>query len=161
MDKVEEILKQYPFIGEDIKHEQEELNNYIILIQQLKEMNNGIVSDTLAAQCIDGMPHGAGASDQTGNLATKIANGYIKLRDKYQREIDDCIQRINVLLDLKKWLDRSFEMFTEDEKRIVYLKYSERWQAWKVMQRMGITERKTYYKIIERAKEKIKKIMFT
>jgi hypothetical protein len=163
MDKVEEILKQYPFIGEDIKREQEELNNYLGLKQEMKAFYsiNLDVENPLCAQRIDGIPHGTGISDQTGNLATEIANDYIKLRDKYQREIDRCIERINELLDLKKWLDKAFETLTEDERRIVYLRYSERWQVWKVMQRMGIMDKHTFYKLLDAVKTKINRILNT
>lgn len=162
-NKIEEILKQYPYIGADIQKAQAELNRYITLQHELKQWTDypDDVYNQLGAQCLDGMPHGTGVSDQTGNSAVKIANIYITLKDKYQAEIDNYAARVNELMDLKKWLDKAFKSLTEDEQRILYLRYDERWQVWKIMQRLGITERKTFYKIIDTAKDKIKKIMLT
>jgi predicted DNA-binding protein (UPF0251 family) len=162
-EAIEDILKQYPFIAEDIKNAQAELNNYIGLMQQLKSFNSIRldVENPLGAQSIDRMPHGTGISDQTGNLAIEIANDHIRLRDKYQREIDNYVKHINELFDRKKWLDKAITTLTEDERRILYLRYNERWQTWKIMQRLGIGHKNTFYKMLDSAKEKISKIMFT
>lgn len=142
---VDEILKQYPFIGDDIRREQDKLNEYIQLQQEAR--------DTLKSRNIDGMPHGTDVSDATYAAVEKLV-------DVYQQKIDACVAKINELLDLKKWLDKAYASLTEDERRIVYLRYNERWQTWKIMQRMGILDRRTFYKILDSAKDKIKKIMF-
>lgn len=144
MDKIEEILKKYPFFAEDIREAQEQLNKYISLQQNAR--------DPLKAQIISREPHGSELNDQTYR-AVEI------LIDRYQMEVDYYSQLINDILDEKKWLDKAFSALTEDERRIVYFRYDERWQVWRIMQRMGITERKSFYRIIERVKEKIKKIM--
>ena len=143
---IDEILKQYPFIGDDIRREQDKLNEYIQLQQEAR--------DTLKSRNIDGIPHGTDVSDATYAAVEKLV-------DVYQQKIDACVAKINELLDLKKWLDKAYASLTEDERRIVYLRYDERWQTWKIMRRMGIMDRRTYYKILDSAKDKIKKIMFT
>ena len=143
---IDEILKQYPFIGDDIRREQDKLNEYIQLQQEAR--------DTLKSRNIDGMPHGTDVGDATYAAVEKLV-------DVYQQKIDACVAKINELLDRKKWLDKAYASLTEDERRIVYLRYNERWQTWKIMQRMGILDRRTFYKILDSAKDKIKKIMFT
>jgi DNA-directed RNA polymerase specialized sigma subunit len=143
---IEDILKQYPYICDDIQKAQAELNGYIVL--QIEARN------TLKGQIIDEMPHGTGISDQTYNAVEKLI-------DDYQVKIDECVQEINGLLDLKKWMDKAFAALTEDERRILYLRYDERWQTWKIMKRLGIMKRDTFYKLLDSAKEKINKIMFT
>jgi DNA-directed RNA polymerase specialized sigma subunit len=146
MDKIDDILKQYPNIGEDIQKQQAELNRYMELQREAR--------NTLKAQALTGMPHTYNVSDQTYDAIEHIM-------DEYQTEIDKCTKEINRLLDLKKWLDKAFESLTEDERRILYLRYDERWQVWKIMRRLGIQKNDTFYRIINSAKEKIKKIMYT
>ncbi len=143
---IDEILKQYPFIGDDIRREQDKLNEYIQLQQEARE--------TLKAANNDGMPHGYDVADKTYEAVEKVI-------DCYQAKIDEQVKKINELIDRQKWLDKAFAGLTEDERRIVYLRYNERWQTWKIMRRMGIEHKNTFYKILDSAKEKINKIMFT
>ena len=143
---IEDILKQYPFIGDDIRREQATLNDYIQRQQEARE--------TLKAANNDGMPHGHDVADKTYEAVERVI-------DLYQTKIDEQVAKINELIDRQKWLDKAFADLTEDERRIVYLRYNERWQTWKIMRRMGIMDRRTYYKILDSAKDKIKKIMFT
>jgi DNA-directed RNA polymerase specialized sigma subunit len=150
MSKTDEILKQYPYIGEDIQKAQAELNNYIALRKESIEK----ASDPLKAQSFSGMPH-----LPDGNVNDQTYEAVAEIIVSYQEQIKKCIKRINDLLDLKKWLDKAFESLTEDERRILYLKYDEHWQAWRIMQRMGIMDRHTFYKIVDGAKEKIKRIL--
>jgi len=95
---VEEILKQYPYFGDDIKEAQKQLNIYISLQQEAR--------DPLKAQTISDEPRGSGMSDQTYNAVEKII-------DRYQIEIDHYTSEINAILDLKKWLDKAFGELTE------------------------------------------------
>lgn len=143
---IEDILKQYPYISEDIQKLQAELNRYIELQQEAR--------NPLKAQTIDGMPHGTGISDKTYEAVEKII-------DLYQTEIDKLAVKINALIDRKTRLEKAFAELTEDERRILYLRYDERWQTRKIMRRMGIEHKNTFYKILDSAKEKINKIMFT
>ena len=53
---IEDILKQYPFIGDDIRREQATLNDYIQRQQEARE--------TLKAVNNDGMPHGYDVADK-------------------------------------------------------------------------------------------------
>lgn len=143
---IEDILKQYPFIGDDIRREQATLNDYIQRQQEARE--------TLKAANNDGLPHGYDVADKTYEAVERVI-------DCYQAKIDEQVAKINELIDRQKWLDKAFASLTEDERRIVYLRYNERWQTWKIMHRMGIEHKNTFYKILDSAKEKINKIMFT
>jgi DNA-directed RNA polymerase specialized sigma subunit len=149
MNKViDELLKQYPFIGDDIRREQDKLNEYIQLQQEAR--------DTLKGQTLTGMPH-----MPEGNISDQTLQAVEKVIDCYQAKIDEQVARINELIDRQKWLDKAYASLTEDERRIVYLRYNERWAARKIMRRLGILDRRTFYKILDSAKDKIKKIMFT
>lgn len=143
---IDEILKQYPFIGDDIRREQATLNDYIQRQQEARE--------TLKAANNDGMPHWYDVADKTYEAVERVI-------DLYQTKIDEQVAKINELLDRKKWLDKAFAGLTEDERRIVYLRYNERWQTWKIMRRMGILDREKFYRLLNSAKDKVKKIMFT
>ena len=143
---IDEILKQYPFIGDDIRREQAALNDYIQRQQEARE--------TLKAANNDGMPHGYDVVDKTYEAVERVI-------DCYQAKIDEQVAKINELIDRQKWLDKAYASLTEDERRIVYLRYNERWAARKIMRRMGIEHKNTFYKIWDSAKEKINKIMFT
>jgi len=143
---IDEILKQYPFIGEDIRREQATLNDYIQRQQEARE--------TLKAANNDGMPHGYNVADKTYEAVERVI-------DLYQAKIDEQVAKINELIDRQKWLDKAFATLTEDERRLLYLRYDERWQTSRIMRRMGILDRRTFYKILDSAKDKISKIMFT
>jgi hypothetical protein len=145
---IDEILKQYPFIGDDIRREQGKLNEYIQLQQEAR--------DTLKGQTLTDMPH-----MPDGNISDQTLQAVEKVIDCYQAKIDEQVAKINELIDRQKWLDKAFAGLTEDERRIVYLRYNERWQTWKIMHKMGMLDRRTFYKILDSAKNKIKKIMFT
>lgn len=144
MDKVEEILKSYPYIWDDIRKAQAELNRYIDLQQEAR--------NPLKGQALTGMPHETGVSDQTLNAVEKII-------DRYQKEIDKHAAQINELLDLKKWLDKAFASLTEDEKHILYMVYDNR-QSFRAIGRIYKCGRYQAQKFVEEAKEKIKKVIF-
>lgn len=143
---IDDILKQYPYICEDIQKAQKEINQYIELQQEAR--------DPLKGQALTGMPHNSGVSDQTYDAVEKII-------DLYQAEINSLAAKVNELLDRKKWLDKAVASLTEDERRLLYWRYDERWQAWKIMRRLGIMDRRTFYRLLDSAKSKICKIMFT
>ena len=145
MNKVEEILKQYPYIGEDIQQKQSEINRYISLQQEAR--------NPLKAQNMSGMPHSSGISDQTADAVEKII-------DQYQGQINKYIDEINSLLDLKKWLDKAFSQLSESERRIIYLRYEKGENINKMPYLLKWKcGRNTIYKILDEAKEKIKKII--
>jgi DNA-directed RNA polymerase specialized sigma subunit len=147
MDKIEEILKKYPFIGEDRQRIQRK-------IREEQEIQEEYRQCTVKAQVITDMPSAHGTSNRT--LETVI-----KLCDGCQSNIDKYILELKELEKLQEWLDNSFATLTEDERRIIYLRYDERWQVWRIMQRLGIMDRCKFYRIIDSAKEKIRKILFT
>ena len=143
MDRIEEILKQYPCFGEDIKDAQSKLNMYITLQQEAR--------NPLKAQAISSEPHGTGISDQTYNAVEKII-------DRYQNEIDKCIQDINNTLDTKKWLDKAFTELTEMERRIIYMRYDKGININKMPYYLHCG-RNAIYKILDDAKAKIRRII--
>jgi DNA-directed RNA polymerase specialized sigma subunit len=145
---IDEILKQYPFIGDDIRREQGKLNEYISLQQEAR--------DPLKAQTISDMPH-----MPDGNVSDQTLQAIERVIDYYQAKIDEQVAKINELIDRQKWLDKAYASLTEDERRIVCLRYNDRWRTWDIMQRLGIKKHDTFYKILDSAKDKIKKIMFT
>ncbi|MGE5631405.1 MAG: sigma factor-like helix-turn-helix DNA-binding protein [Caulobacteraceae bacterium] len=140
--KIDDILKQYPYIAEDIQKEQEKLNKYIEL---QKEARN-----PLRGQAMDGMPHSTDISDQTYNAVVKII-------DEYQVQINKHAANINKLLDRKKWLDKAFAELTEDERRLLYMAYDDR-LSFRQIGRIYKCGRYMAQKLIEEAKEKIKRI---
>lgn len=149
MNKViDELLKQYPFLGDDIRREQDTLNEYIQLQQEAR--------DTLKGQAMTDTPH-----MPDGNTSDPTCDAVERVIDKYQDKIDEQVTKINELIDRQKWLDKAYASLTEDERRIVTLRYNDRWATWQIMRRMGIMRRETFYKILDSAKDKIKKIMFT
>jgi RNA polymerase sigma factor (sigma-70 family) len=143
MNKVDEILKRYPYITDDIQKAQAELNRYIGLQQDAR--------NPLKGQAMDGMPHGSGVSDQTYNAVERLI-------DLYQAEINKYVAEINELINTKKWLDKAFESLTVDERRIVYLYYDKRISINKLSYMIRCS-RHTIYKMLEETKEKIKKVM--
>lgn len=145
---IDEILKQYPFIGEDIRREQGKLNEYIQLQQDAR--------DTLKAQTLTDMPH-----MPDGNTSDPTADTVERVIDKYQDKINEQVAKINDLIDRQKRLDKAYASLTEDERRIVCLRYNDRWATWDIMRRMGIKKYNTFYKILDSAREKVNKIMLT
>lgn len=144
MDKrIEEILKQYPYIGEDIQKAQKEINRYLELQQEAR--------NPLKSQSLTDMPHGYEISDQT-------YNAICKLLDLYQAEIDKYVSRVNELMDLKKWLDKAFSLLTENERRIVYLKYDAGLSSRKIGDIMHVNKN-VILCILEDTLSKIKRIM--
>lgn len=109
--KIDELLKYYPHIGEDIQEEQHELNKYISLQAEAR--------NPLKSTNIDGMPHNGGVSDRTYQQVEKII-------DRYQTEIDESIKNINNLLDTKKWLDKALSQLSRGEYELIKQYYWER-----------------------------------
>ena len=140
---IDEILKQYPYIGDDIQKAQKEINRYIELQQEAR--------NPLKGQALTGMPHDSGVSDQT-------YNAIVKLIDIYQAEIDKYVAEVNGLISLQKWLDKAFAALTEDERRIIYLRYNKYTSINKIAYTMR-RSRPNIYKIMDDAKEKIRKIV--
>jgi len=145
---IDEILKQYPFLGDDIRREQATMNEYIQLQIDAR--------DTLKAQTLTDMPH-----MPDGNTSDPTADAVERVIDKYQDKINEQVAKINELIDRQKWLDKAYASLTEDERRIVCLRYNDRWATWDIMRRMGIKKYNTFYKILDSAREKVNKIMLT
>lgn len=144
MNKViDDILKQYPYIGEDIQKAQKEINRYIELQQEAR--------NPLKGQALTGMPHDSGVSDQTYNAIEKII-------DRYQAEIDQYAAQINEYLDLKKWLDKAFTELTEDERRIVFQYYDQR-MSIREMARRRKKGRDQMRNMVEFATDRIRRII--
>ena len=145
---IDELLKQYPFLGDDIRREQATLNEYIQLQIDAR--------DTLKGQVLTDMPH-----MPDGNTSDPTADAVERVIDKYQEKINEQVAKINELIDRQKWLDKAYASLTEDERRIVCLRYNDRWATWDIMRRMGIKKYNTFYKILDSARDKVNKIMLT
>lgn len=144
-NKIDEILKQYPYIGDDIQKYQVELNRYIELQQEAR--------NPLKGQLSTGMPHTYGVSDQTYEHVEKII-------DLYQKEIDRYAAEINRLLDLKNKLDKAMAELTEEERRIIYLRYDRGMSMNKIPYILHWKcGRDKVYKIMGEAQDKIRKMI--
>jgi len=140
---IEEILKQYPFIGDDIRREQGKLNEYIQLQQEAR--------DTLKGQALTDMPH-----MPEGNTSDPTADAVERVIDKYQDKINEQVAKINELIDRQKWLDKAFEKLTPEERAVVYLLYDEQYSERRVAKMMYKGSRYKLAKVAEEAKRKIK-----
>jgi len=140
---IEEILKQYPFIGDDIRREQGKLNEYIQLQQEAR--------DTLKGQALTDMPH-----MPEGNTSDPTADAVERVIDKYQDKINEQVAKINELIDRQKWLDKAFETLTPEERAVVYLLYDEQYSERRVAKMMYKGSRYKLAKVAEEAKRKIK-----
>jgi len=140
---IEDILKQYPFIGDDIRREQDKLNEYIQLQIDAR--------DTLKGQALTDMPH-----MPEGNTSDPTADAVERVIDKYQDKINEQVAKINELIDRQKWLDKAFETLTPEERAVVYLLYDEQYSERRVAKMMYKGSRYKLAKVAEEAKRKIK-----
>ncbi len=104
--KIDDILKQYPYICEDIQSAQQELNKYIALQEEAR--------DPLKAQTLTDMPH-----LPAGNTSDRTYQQVEKIIDRYQTEIDESIKKINNLLDEKKWIDKALNELSRGEYEMI------------------------------------------
>lgn len=141
--KIEELLKFYPHIGEDIQEEQRELNKYISLQAEAR--------NPLKSTNIDGMPHDGSVSDQTYQQVEKII-------DRYQAEIDESIKNINNLLDTKKWLDKALDQLSRGEYELVKQYFWER-MSIRFMAKQRKCSREQIKNMISFTCERIKKVI--
>jgi nicotinate-nucleotide pyrophosphorylase len=141
---IDEILKQYPFIGEDIRREQATLNDYIQRQQEARE--------TLKAANNDGMPHGYDVADKTYEAVEKVI-------DCYQAKIDEQVSKINDLIDRQKWLDKAYASLTPEERAVVCLLYNEQYSERRVAKIMYQGSRYKLSKVVNEAVLKIKRII--
>lgn len=140
---IDEILKQYPFIGDDIRREQATLNEYIQLQQEAR--------DTLKGQTLTDIPH-----MPDGNTPDPTCDAVERVIDKYQDKINEQVAKINELMDRQKWLDKAFETLTPEERAVVYLLYDEQYSERRVAKMMYKGSRYKLAKVAEEAKRKIK-----
>jgi len=141
---IEDILKQYPFIGDDIRREQATLNDYIQRQQEARE--------TLKAANNDGMPHGYDVADKTYEAVERVI-------DLYQTKIDEQVAKINELIDRQKWLDKAFASLTPEERAVVCLLYNEQYSERRVAKMMYQGSRYKLLKVADEAKRKIKRMI--
>ena len=104
--KIDDILKQYPYICEDIQSAQQELNKYIALQEEAR--------DPLKAQTLTDMPQ-----LPAGNTSDRTYQQVEKIIDRYQTEIDESIKKINNLLDEKKWIDKALNELSRGEYEMI------------------------------------------
>ena len=143
---IDEILKQYPFIGEDIQKAQKELNRYIELQQEAR--------DPLKAQTVSDTPH-----MPEGNISDQTLQAVEKVIDCYQAKIDEQVAKINELIDRQKWLDKAFASLTPEERAVVCLLYNEQYSERRVAKMMYQGSRYKLLKVADEAKRKIKRMI--
>ena len=141
--KIDELLKSYPYIVEDIQEEQHELNKYISLQTEAR--------NPLKSTNIDGMPHSESVSDQTYQQVEKII-------DRYQNEIDESIKKINNLLDTKKWLDKALSQLSRGEYELIKQYYWER-MSIRYIAKQRKCSREQVKNMITFISERIKKVI--
>jgi len=147
MNKViDELLKQYPFIGDDMRREQDKLNEYIQLQQEAR--------DTLKGQTLTGMPH-----MPEGNTSDPTADAVERVIDEYQDKINEQVAKINDLIDRQKWLDKAFASLTPEERAVVCLLYNEQYSERRVAKMMYQGSRYKLLKVADEAKRKIKRMI--
>lgn len=144
LNKVKEILQQYPYIAEDMQEIQREMQKYIEMQEELRQT-------VLKAQQISDMPKNPNASDPT-------LNAIIEIMDKYQQNIDRCIEQLRELDQRKKWLDKAFATLTEEERRIVYLRYNKNTAIRKIAYHLRISK-DTIYRRLREIEQKISRII--
>ena len=142
-NNIDELLKSYPYIVDDIWEEQQKLNKYISLQEEAR--------DPLKSTNIDGVPHDGSVSDQTYQQVEKII-------DRYQAEIDESIKKINNLLDTKKWLDKALNQLSRGEYELIKQYFWER-MSIRYMAKQRKCSRDQVKNMISFACERIKKIL--
>jgi len=143
---IDEILKSYPFIGDDIRREQATLNEYIALQVEAR--------DTLKGQALTDMPH-----MPDGNTSDPTADAIERVIDKYQDKINEQVAKINDLIDRQKWLDKAYASLTPEERAVVCLLYNEQYSERRVAKMMYKGSRYKLVKVADEAKLKIKRII--
>lgn len=143
---IENILKQYPFIGDDIRREQDKLNKYIQLQIDAR--------DTLKGQALTDMPH-----MPDGNTSDPTADAVERVIDKYQDKINEQVAKINELIDRQKWLDKALASLTPEERAVVCLLYNEQYSERRVAKMMYQGSRYKLLKVADEAKRKIKRMI--
>lgn len=143
---IDEILKQYPFIGDDIRREQAKLNEYIQLQQEAR--------DPLKAQTLSDMPH-----MPEGNTSDQTLQAIEKVIDYYRAKIDEQVAKINELIDRQKWLDKAFASLTPEERAVICLLYNEQYSERRVAKIMYQGSRYKLLKVADEAKRKIKRMI--
>lgn len=141
---IQEILRQYPFITEDIQDLQKELNKFLDMQEDLRQRS-------IKAQHITDMPHGTGVGD---NVLDKV----IILFDNYQQKIDNLAEQINELLDRKKWLDKAYAELNDTERRVLLMKYNKN-LSYRKIEYICRINRKTLPDFIKDAETKVKRLL--
>ncbi|HHW90821.1 MAG TPA: hypothetical protein GX745_07980 [Clostridiales bacterium] len=142
-NNIDELLKSYPYIVDDIWEEQQKLNKYISLQVEAR--------DPLKSTNIDDVPHDGSVSDQTYQQVEKII-------DRYQAEIDESIKKINNLLDTKKWLDKALNQLSRGEYELIKQYFWER-MSIRYMAKQRKCSREHIKNMINFTCERIKKII--
>jgi DNA-directed RNA polymerase sigma subunit (sigma70/sigma32) len=130
---IKDILMQYPYMEDDARDIQNEMYKYLELQEDLRQRS-------IKAQRLTGMPGGSGCGDPT-------YEAIVILIDQYQANIDNCIKKLQELDKRKKWLDKAFTELTEEERRVILLRYNK-----------GVNIRKIAY-IIHRGKDSTYKML--
>jgi RNA polymerase sigma factor (sigma-70 family) len=141
---IQDVLKQYPFIQDDMRDIQKEMYVW-------QEMQEDLRQRALKAQVYSDMPH----STDVGNPTLEKT---IAIIDKYQENINECIRKLDELDKLKKWLDKAYTELPEQESRVLKMYYNKNMSLNKI----GECIRKrwnTVRSILQEAERKVKNII--
>jgi RinA family phage transcriptional activator len=138
---IERLLRNYPFISEDIDRLQKELEDW----QNKKNTMYGI-----KAAAPTGMPPSGQISDLTFKTATEII-------DKYQKEIDRLFDRIKTLFDNQMTVKTLLARLTREERYVIEARYFQKQKpiSWSKIAKAICFDKRSCYRIRSRALKKM------
>jgi RinA family phage transcriptional activator len=138
---IERLLRNYPFISEDIDRLQKELEDW----QNKKNTMYGI-----KAAAPTGMPPSGQISDLTFKTATEII-------DKYQKEIDRLFNQITTLFDNQLTVKTLLARLTREERYVIEARYFQKQKpiSWSKIAKAICFDKRSCYRIRSRALKKM------
>jgi RinA family phage transcriptional activator len=141
MPAIERLLRNYPFISEDIDRLQKELEDW----QSKKNTMYGIKT---AAPT--GLPPSGEIQDPTYQTAMEII-------DKYQKEIDRLFDRIKTLFDNQMTVNTLLARLTREERYVIEARYFQKQKpiSWSKIAKAICFDKRSCYRIRSRALKKM------
>jgi RinA family phage transcriptional activator len=141
MPAIEKLLRNYPFISEDIDRLQKEIEDW----QNKKNAMYGIKT---AAPT--GMPPSGEIQDPTYQTAMEII-------DKYQKEIDRLFNQITTLFDNQLTVKTLLARLTREERYVIEARYFQKQKpiSWSKIAKAICFDKRSCYRIRSRALKKM------
>ncbi len=118
---IENMLREYEGIPSKIMQLNKELNDMLA--------NKNQTYNVLQASMVSNMPHGTEVGNPTLRAVEKII-------DNYTKHIEYISGEINFYINLKQTLDKALSELTLEEKRVVELRYFDRWKMGRIPREM-------------------------